>query len=125
MIWRHFAFNEFKCKCGCNSNDIDSRFVTKLDNFREKLGFPFIVTSGYRCPEYNNEISGTGFNGPHTQGQAADILANRHWAFKIVTQASDAGFTGIGIKQHGASRFIHLDDLGGVKRPIPTIWSYP
>lgn len=36
------------------------------------------------------------------------------------------GFTGIGIKQHGDNRFIHLDDLREPDHaPRPTIWTYP
>lgn len=121
MNWKHFNFKEFECKCGCNSNDIDAGFVDKLDKLRDELGFPFIITSGYRCPEYNNKISSTGLAGPHTTGRATDILANRLNAIKILSAAYDAGFKGFGVNQKGKGRFIHLDDID---RQFPTIWSY-
>jgi len=35
------------------------------------------------------------------------------------------GITGLGVKQHGDSRFIHLDTLDSEPhRPRPTVWSY-
>jgi zinc D-Ala-D-Ala carboxypeptidase len=39
--------------------------------------------------------------------------------------ALEQGFTGIGVSQKGAIRFIHVDDLPDAPgQPRPTIWSY-
>jgi hypothetical protein len=35
-----------------------------------------------------------------------------------------AEFTGIGLKQHGEGRFIHLDDLHLPAHPRPIVWTY-
>lgn len=55
------------------------------------------------------------------------LAVDRKQAHEVVRIAYELGITGIGWKQHGASRFVHLDDLheadGHV--PRPTIWSYP
>ena len=121
MNWRYFKFREFECKCGCGSNDIDASFIDKLDQLRHDLGFPFIITSGYRCPHYNNHISSTGLTGPHTTGRAVDIRADGVHALEILAMGYRAGFKGFGVKQKGSGRFIHLDDT---PRLFPTIWSY-
>ena len=45
-----------------------------LDPIREHWGLPIRVTSGYRCPELNEEVSGVE-DSYHMDGCAADITA--------------------------------------------------
>ena len=45
-----------------------------LDPLREAWGLPIRVTSGYRCPELNEEVGGVE-DSWHTDGCAADITA--------------------------------------------------
>lgn len=126
MTWKHFKVEEFRCKCGCGQNLISSKFVDMLDELREACGFPLPVTSGYRCPTYNAKVSSTGHNGPHTTGRAADLGVSRKQAYEVLSWAMRMGFTGIGIKQTGEGRFIHLDDLPAAEgQPRPTVWGYP
>jgi zinc D-Ala-D-Ala carboxypeptidase len=100
-------------------------FMDKVEKLRDRLGFQMPVTSGYRCPEYNNRISGTGRTGPHTTGRAIDIGVSHSRALEMIRMALSVGFTGIGVKQHGAGRFIHLDDLPNAEgQPRPHLWSY-
>lgn len=121
---RYFKPDEFKCR-HCGQNLIDLSFVKKLDELRHLCGFPLIVTSGYRCPEYNKKVSTTGEDGPHTTGHAADLAVSRHRAYDLLRHTFVVGFTGIGIQQKGVSRFVHLDDLEEPSHsPRPTIWSY-
>lgn len=101
---------------------MDHYFMIKLVAMRRELGTPFILTSAYRCPLHNSRLSSTGDNGPHTTGRAVDILCRGHDAFKIVASANRNGMTGIGVRQKGKDRFIHVDDLTGPLRPW--IWSY-
>lgn len=86
---------------------------------REALGFPLIVTSGYRCPDYNDKIASTGRNGPHTTGLAVDIAVSYHRARALLSEAPQR-FSGFGAKQHAeaAGRFVHLDLLE------PRFWTY-
>lgn len=110
----------------CLQHGVEDSFLDRLDQLREAVGFPLIVTSGYRCPEYNQKVSTTGPDGPHTTGRAVDLQVAYYHAFRVVEEAMKLGFTGIGVKQRGASRFIHLDDLEATPtRPRPRIWSYP
>lgn len=129
MKWnyKYFTKRELECKCGCGGVP-KKELVDKLEVFREFLGFPFIVTSGSRCSDYNRKVSDTGGNGPHVLGLAVDIRVYGERAYKIVSDAHVFGFTGIGMSQKGDmhKRFIHLDcvpvDHLGI--PRPTIWSY-
>ena len=45
-----------------------------LDPIREQWGLPIRVTSGYRCPELNDEVGGVE-DSYHMDGCAADITA--------------------------------------------------
>ena len=45
-----------------------------LDPIREQWGLPIRVTSGYRCPELNDEVGGVE-DSYHMEGCAADISA--------------------------------------------------
>lgn len=124
MDWDFFRFTEFTCPCGCNTNNTSPIFIDKLEVLRGHLKFPLVITSGFRCQKYNNEISSSGWNGPHTTGRAADVLVDRGKAFELLAVVKQFGFTGVGIKQRGNNRFIHLDDLPNGAFIRPTIWSY-
>ena len=121
---RYFTYREFDQKGleGSGEEFMDATFLANLDALRHKCGFPFVITSGYRSPEHNNEISTTGFTGSHTQGLAADIAVSRNNARIVLFNALEMGcFTGIGVDQKGEGRFIHLDSMG---REQPALWSY-
>lgn len=126
--YKFFSLDELKCKCGkCGStgDEMDTAFMNSLILLRSDCGFPFVITSAYRCPEYNAKVSGTGRHGPHTTGKAVDIAIDRERAFILLSKAFDYGFQGIGIKQHGNGRFIHLDTCkDGEVGSRPIIWSY-
>ncbi|MGB1304030.1 D-Ala-D-Ala carboxypeptidase family metallohydrolase [Pseudoalteromonas marina] len=117
----YFTNEELSCTC-CSENKFDQKTLDRLNKFREFCGFPFDVTSGYRCPKYNKL---RGFTQTHATGQAVDIALTHKQAYIVVTKAKEFGFTGIGVKQKGAGRFVHLDDLEEASgRPRPHIWSY-
>ncbi len=127
MSWQYFTDNELKCRCGCGKADMESGFMKKLIGLREYLGFPFIITSAYRCAKYNQKVSTTGSNGPHTTGRAIDIAVYGEQAYKIISCASQFEFSGIGVSQTGThrSRFIHLDGLTRVDGFLrPWVWGY-
>ena len=124
-VWPHFSAKELACK-GDGSIRMDTIFLDILELVRARYGRPMIVTSGYRSPAYNMKVSTTGPEGPHTTGQAVDIAVRGQDALDLLGVALSLGLSGIGVKQHGPSRFIHLDNLGATTtRPRPTIWTYP
>ena len=117
----HFSDAELECKCGCGMLP-QPEFMNKVEELRNRVGFSLPVSSAARCPKHNERVSKTGLDGPHTTGRAIDLLVDRKNAFLVLETAIKMGcFTGIGVQQKGASRFIHLDDLI-IGRP--TIWSY-
>jgi zinc D-Ala-D-Ala carboxypeptidase len=117
---KYFTEDELKCS-HCGSQGMKEDFMVKVEQLREELGFPFPVTSAYRCNNHPIEAK-KDLPGAHASGRAIDIAVSRTEAYLLVEAALRAGFTGIGINQKGSSRFIHLDDLTtGVR---PTVWSY-
>jgi len=123
MTWEFFTENELRCKCGCGKADMHPEFMHRLVGLRRELGFPFVLSSAFRCPKHNAEVSNTGEEGPHTTGRAVDIQVRGADAVKLVSFAPLYGFKGIGVSQKGGARFIHIDDLGS-PFPRPNIWSY-
>ena len=43
----YFDRDEFACQYTGN-NEIEDKFIEKLDKLREACGFPFVITSGFR-----------------------------------------------------------------------------
>ncbi len=124
MTWQHFTRAEFACKghdcCGGQNATVDS-LIDLLDELRAECGFAIPITSGYRCPLHNQRVSTTGPDGPHTTGLAADLGLSGEHAVTALAIALSMPFTGIGINQKGAGRFLHLDLM---PRPGRQIWSY-
>jgi len=115
MTYRHFSTSEFRCR-ESGENSMDESFLFMLDELRERCGFPFTITSGYRSvhhtAERNKQKGGT-----HTQGIAADIaVSNGVERMKIVKEALDMGFGGIGV----ARGFVHVD----MRTTTPVMWTY-
>lgn len=120
----YFSVKEFTCK-GSGKCLMDPDFMQRLFELREAFARPMVITSGYRSPEHNRSVSGTGSNGVHTQGKACDIAIYGANARELIGLAIQHGFTGIGISQKGADfkkRFVHIDT--GIVNPRPWVWSY-
>ena len=120
----NFAEAEFACKCGCGRADMDPAFITWLEGIRGLFRRPMVINSGFRCPDYNEQVSTTGRNGPHTTGQACDVAASGDAAISLIKMATAMDVQGLGIAQKGnhAGRFLHLDLCDPPTRPW--VWSY-
>lgn len=120
----HFKADELRCPCGCGMLPrLD--FMEKVETLRAVYGKPMKVTSAARCPAYNEKVSSTGRDGPHTTGRAIDIGVSGREAHNLLRLAMRFGnFSGIGLNQKGPheKRFLHLDDLSGPQRPW--VWTY-
>jgi zinc D-Ala-D-Ala carboxypeptidase len=126
MHGKYFTKSELACPCCGVSALMRLETVDRLDRLRELFGKPLQLSSAYRCPAHNAAVSSTGADGPHTTGQAVDVVCRGTDAFVLAGQAMRLGFTGIGVQQRGGSRFLHLDDLPNSSRfPRPWLWSYP
>ena len=112
---KYFSKQELRCSC-CGECKMDQWFMVRIDHAREESGFPWKVTSGYRCDEHDNEIDGMG---NHPQGKAIDIETLTGTArFGVLRALVKDGFRRIGI----GSNFIHVDTCED--KPQNVVWLY-
>ena len=120
MAYRYFTDDELACKCGCGDSNMDATFMKDLEDMREYLGFPFIITSAKRCELHNSKSCG--YPGArHLAGQAVDIKVHSQFALELLDVLKMFGFNGVGVSQKGdfGDRFIHID-----QRENDALWSY-
>jgi uncharacterized protein YcbK (DUF882 family) len=120
----YFSKEEFDCSF-TGENQMLEEFMTRLFELRVSLGFPFVITSGYRSPTHPVEARKAS-PGTHAQGIACDIqITNGYDAGRLIQEALKMGFKGIGVAQDADrprdARFIHLDLRDS---PFPIVWSY-
>jgi len=123
MNWNNypnFTEDEFRCS-HTGECDMDEDFMDALQTLRTMYDRPMTITSGYRHPTHPVEAK-KAKPGAHSTGMAADIACDGQAAHEILQIAFEIGFTGIGVKQKGKGRFIHLDMLE--EQPRPNVWSY-
>ena len=76
---KYFKIEEFACKDGTKVPeeyyDNVQELMDNLDILREHLGYPIIINSGYRTPEYNKSVGGAK-KSQHLTASAADIRLN-------------------------------------------------
>ena len=68
---KNFTSDEFECPC-CGKNIVKGLLVDKLQQLRDLINKPIIITSGYRCPLHNKKVGGYS-KSPHIDGLAVDI----------------------------------------------------
>jgi uncharacterized protein YcbK (DUF882 family) len=136
LITPNFSVSEVQCQCGCGADDMDAEFMRMLQALREEAGFPFKLTSARRCEKHDANVSGYKKTkaGIHTFGKAVDVAVGNidtTKTLKLIKQAQDIGFTGLGLALRGPrpKRFIHFDnrgrgDLEGSKVSLPAVWTY-
>ena len=81
-------------------------FVELLDKARELAGIPFVITSGYRTEDKNEEVGGVD-GSAHTKGLAVDLRArNSNEHYKITKAIMAVGISRISRKY---PNHIHCD----------------
>ena len=119
MDWsqiKHFTRREF----GEGDPGVEPchRLVSMLDQARRMAGFPFIVNSGLRTTERNQQVGGSPTSS-HLIGHAADLACTDSGRrFIMLSALRRAGFTRIGIGR----TFIHCDT--DPTKPDSLIWLY-
>ena len=113
----NFSAKEFVCP-HCGELYIHSDLIITVQDLRRKLGRPVIITSAYRCEEYNAQIGGVP-NSAHTLGLALDIaVPNSQMRKYVLEHLIMRGISRIGI----AKDFIHFDI--DVTKPQDVVWLY-
>lgn len=97
-------------------DDMNEKFLLKLDNVREVFGQPMIITSSYRNERYNKKIGGAD-SSMHLLGRAVDVRIDKYSGKQIrklihILSCMDLTY---GIDK----QFIHIDD-----RESSTMWIY-
>ena len=115
MTYKYFTTAEMRCR-ETGEEGMTQEFMWALDELRERCGFPFTITSGYRSTQHTAERS-KAKGGTHTQGIAADIaVSNGFQRMNLVHEALKMGFGGIGV----ARTFVHVD----MRATTPVMWTY-
>ena len=112
----HFHRSEFKCACPCDKDTVDIELIDILEDLRTYFRTEVVVTSGYRCKEYNEGVGGSK-NSKHTEGRAADIQVRGIAPTKIYNYLTNKYPDQYGFG-NGRS-FTHVDS-----RIIKARWSY-
>ena len=82
---KYFKIHEFACKCRgqfCLGNTglipyIDIRLIKNIDILRDEFGYPLLVNSCIRCPQWNKKVGGAS-RSAHIFGQACDLTPTRN-----------------------------------------------
>ena len=118
VMYKYFTKAEMRCR-ETQECDMKDEFMWALDELRERCGFPFKITSGYRSVKHSAERNKSNGGGTHTKGIACDIaVANSVQRMKLVKEALDMGFAGIGVSHSGG--FVHVD----MRTTSPVMWTY-
>ncbi len=113
----YFSPDELDCP-HCGELRFSKRLYYVLMKLRLFVKEPVIVTSGYRCEEYNARIGGVP-KSAHTKGMAVDVLVRTSGdRYRILNFLVNAGIDRIGI----ADDFIHFDL--DYSKPSPVVWTY-
>ena len=124
--WPHFTPFEMSCS-HCGALKVRPVVLDMLEDARETHGAPIVVSSGYRCPAWNAEVSHTGrLDGVHTMAMAIDITASPQFQMRLLGIFGERGYlraensfiTGLGF----ARTFLHADIWR--ERPRPNTWFY-
>jgi uncharacterized protein YcbK (DUF882 family) len=104
-IATHFNLSEFSCPC-CKRVMLHPILLAKLVELRKILERPVYITSGYRCPKYNQKVGGVVIS-YHLIGLAADIKVKDISLIDLLEICEEIGFGGIGFYEK--KNFLHLD----------------
>lgn len=118
MVSKNFKASEVCCKhCGVMGMKLD--FIALLQEFRDYLGAPVVINSGYRCSLHPAELSKPpGKVGRHRLGCAVDIRSPGMSLEDLYSRVEKFGkFLGVGVSIHGG--FIHCD-----QRERKARWQY-
>lgn len=116
-ISKNFSFKEFECGCGCGTPVLSIDLVDKLQQVRDMYGKAMRITSGYRCPGWN-EKSGGMPGSSHVVGEAADIYCSDSVERDALVGFLRTKFNRMGIDKN----FIHVDI--SKTKASPVLWVY-
>lgn len=108
-VSRYFAQHELDCNCissGCTMTLVEEEFLLKADSFREHMGCPLYLTNSYRCPYYNEVVTGKPLSN-HMRGGAGDFVKPPYINIQDFADAARLFFPYV--KIYESMNFIHCD----------------
>lgn len=128
----NFDTTEFACHCGCGYATPSYKLVARLQEIRDRWGYPIRVHSGCRCYLHNSSDSVLGGrNSYHLNGMAADIAPqdsaavenDKEWirghGLTEFHRICKDVFDGNGIIFYPVKKFVHVDIRGYRYLPFP------
>lgn len=108
--WSNFSLQEMSCRC-CGQAKVREDLMDMLQATRTELGEPMVVTSGYRCPSRNHDVSkskGMVTTGRHPRGEAVDVRTpDSGYRARLHAAARNNGFKSFAITPGGLA--LHMD----------------
>lgn len=80
----YFGKDEFACRCGCGSSEMEEKLIKAADKVRGHFGNPMTVSSGRRCATHNARVGGVS-NSRHLSGKAMDFCVRGMSASMVLT----------------------------------------
>ena len=117
ILTKNFFRDEFKCKCGCDTCNLDPRLVYTLQDLRDRLRQPVHVASGCRCQAHNEAVGGAPASYHLADSAratlAADIYVDGYTTFAlmkyIVSWDRCIYFRGLGVYPDTNNQIVHID----------------
>jgi zinc D-Ala-D-Ala carboxypeptidase len=103
--WQDFSPEEIASK-GDGSLSVSRHSMDCLQELRDRMGVPLIITSGYRDPAHNRRSGGVA-NSQHLVSTAFDIRVDNVDPYRLIEQAKLSGFTSFGT--YPKQGFVHCD----------------
>jgi uncharacterized protein YcbK (DUF882 family) len=105
LVLPNFPAKEFMMGDKNVYDKMNESFLIKLQVLRDRCGFPLVINSSYRTPEYNKSVGGSP-GSYHILGRAVDIKClNSITRARIIKEALNMGLS-CGIYKS----WIHVDD---------------
>lgn len=112
---KFFTINEFTRSATAEARGIDNSLpeeltdaakytLARLDDIRERYGYPIYITSGYRCPKLNKAVGGKPTS-QHLKAEAADLRWDAN-LLKFILQHCE--FDQLIEEKSGRTKWIHV-----------------
>ena len=113
---KNFKEHEWNCKhCG-KAHEMQSHVMQAVQDLREAIGAPLVLTSAWRCKDHPSEAKKKS-PGQHNKGTAVDIaVSSGAMAYKLIVMGLELGATGFAY----GDGFVHLD----WRESTPVTWRY-
>lgn len=115
-----------------SGKNMDIQFLRFINELRKRCKFPFVVTSGYRTPEYHKSLTDRGYHtsptSAHLKGLAADIVMTdskkrARFVYEAMNLCSELSLPfRVGLAGKSKGNFAHID-IDETKKS-PKIWIY-